>query len=221
MVAEPILRHQHLWPLAPGLPRRHWSVRRPSDSRQCRSGPAGAIARPGPRSRGQRVAEAGHPSARRRISPPPAGLPSYDLLMREVSEDGWGGRRQDPLAVQLVPSVECSADERNGPPSAQTIRDPEGGAKGAGAVTVLRPTGGARQDDRTRWPCAFRHPWIVPPASYAAARGSPTSEEGKTRAPSFPKPSRRRGEGLAQRKVKLAPPPDTVRTRNMSADRPH
>ena len=89
-----------------GLPRRPCAVRRLSDSRRCRSGPAGAVAIAGPRSRGQRVAEAGHTSARRRISPPLAGLPSDDLLMREVSEDGWGGRRQDPLAVRPAPSTE-------------------------------------------------------------------------------------------------------------------
>src|SRR3989304_5996865 len=26
-----------------------------------------------------------------------------DEMVREVSEDGWGGRRQDPMAVRLVP----------------------------------------------------------------------------------------------------------------------
>jgi len=47
---------------------------------------------------GQRVAEAGRPAARRRNAPPPALLP-YDLMVREFSEDGWGGRRQDPLIL--------------------------------------------------------------------------------------------------------------------------
>jgi len=50
------------------------------------------------------------PSARRRISPPLAGLPSDDLLVREVSEDGWGGRRQDPLAERTADVASLGRD---------------------------------------------------------------------------------------------------------------
>ena len=84
-------------PSAPGhgcLSRRPCAVRRPSDSRRCRSGPTGAGAGTGPRPTG---GGGQCPPARRRNAPPPAGLPSDDLLMREFSEDGRARRRQDPL----------------------------------------------------------------------------------------------------------------------------
>ncbi len=96
--------------IAPRFPRPS-PAEGPRPFRQCRSGPTGAPQQEAKRETnsrgrwnlqdagrsafGQRVAEVGRPSARRRISPP---LSPPNGMVREVSEDGWGGRRQDPLA---------------------------------------------------------------------------------------------------------------------------
>ena len=229
MAAAPILRHQHLWPLAPGL--------------------EPLVLRRDP---GQRVAEAGHPAARRRISPPPAlphimiywcvksprtagvaddrtrwpcalccpwnvspstGSPALagvrvaaasarppggemrhrqpvshlnDLLMREVSEDGWGGRRQDPpiqvgvtrwpLLRRVYGGFDLERMEQslyvrlNGSHSGRAfLRDPaQDDSRGAdnptGPVRVRRVRGGAAPDPlQAHLPPVRVHPRLLRP----------------------------------------------------------
>ena len=150
----PVHRRQPPRLLPPGLPRRPCAVRKPSDSRPCRSGLAGAGAGTGPRPRGGGGRAPSRPEENFATTGPP---PYYDLMVREVSEDGWGGRRQDPLAVRLVPSVECSAFPRRYP-SLADVRVATRGLSLAPRLGLSRGTPAAR-----RGPSSYRKAWSEEP----------------------------------------------------------